>query len=115
MSSKKANQEKVHKLAELISYYEVANKAEGKSPKTYNWYSQNLKRFRSYVLSRHRNENINSIDVKLLREYILHLMTKHRFENHPNNPATSELYLPRRFMGMSEHCGHSLTGFREKI
>jgi site-specific recombinase XerD len=91
MSIKKANQEKIHKLAELIAYYEVYNKAEGKSPKTYNWYSENLKRFRGYVLSRHHNENINSIDVKFLREYILYLMTKHRFEKHPNNPATSEL------------------------
>jgi len=45
MSIKKANQEKVHKLSELIAYYEIYNKAEGKSPKTFNWYSDNLKRF----------------------------------------------------------------------
>jgi Na+-driven multidrug efflux pump len=31
--------EKSHKLFELIDYYEVCNWAEGKSPKTINWYS----------------------------------------------------------------------------
>ena len=34
--------EKAHKLSELIEYYEVCNRAEGKSPKTISWYSANL-------------------------------------------------------------------------
>jgi hypothetical protein len=32
-------------LPDLIAYYETCNRAEGKSPKTIKWYSDNLKRF----------------------------------------------------------------------
>jgi integrase/recombinase XerD len=90
MSKKQTNQEQTHKISELITYYEVCNKAEGKSPRTTIWYSANLHQFRSYVVNRHHSENIDSIDVKLIREYILFLMTKHRFENHPYNLASDE-------------------------
>jgi integrase/recombinase XerC/integrase/recombinase XerD len=90
MSKKKVSQEKAHKLSELISYYEVCNKAGGKSPRTISWYSANLHQFRAYVLNRHHSENVNSIDTKLIREYILFLMSKHRFENHPYNLPTDE-------------------------
>jgi integrase/recombinase XerC/integrase/recombinase XerD len=91
MSKKQTNQEKVHKLSELITYYEVCNKAEGKTQRTINWYSDNLHQFRAYVLNKHHSENINSIDTKLIREYILYLMAKHRFETHPYNSPTNEL------------------------
>ena len=90
MPKKKTNQEKSHKLSELITYYEVCNKAEGKSPRTISWYSANLHQFRAYVLNRHLSENVNSIDTKLIREYILFLMAKRRFENHPYNLPTNE-------------------------
>jgi site-specific recombinase XerD len=66
MAKKRTNQEKSHKLSELIAYYEVCNKAEGKSQRTINWYSDNLHQFRAYVLNRHYSENINSIDTKLI-------------------------------------------------
>ena len=90
MSKKQTNQEKSHKLSELITYYEVCNKAEGKTQRTISWYSANLHQFRAYVLNRHHSENINSIDTKLIREYIIHLMAKHRFEGHPYNSPTDE-------------------------
>ncbi len=90
MSTKKTNPEKTYKLSELIAYYEVCNKAEGKSHKTISWYSANLQRFRAYVISRRHNESIDSIDTKLLREYVLYLMSRHRFESHPSNPPTNE-------------------------
>ncbi len=90
MSAKKNKPEKILKLSELIAYYEVCNKAEGKSQKTISWYSANLHRFRSYVISRHHNDNINTIDTKLIREYVLYLMTRKRFETHPNNATTNE-------------------------
>jgi site-specific recombinase XerD len=67
MSKQHSNQEKSHKLSELITYYEVCNKAEGKSPRTISWYSANLQQFRDYVLNRHHTENVNSIDTKLIR------------------------------------------------
>ncbi len=50
--------EKVHKLSELIEYYEVCNRAEGKSPKTVTWYSSNLKSFHNYLKSRHLPDSL---------------------------------------------------------
>ncbi|MFC2122535.1 tyrosine-type recombinase/integrase [Bacteroidota bacterium] len=84
-------QEKVHKLNELIEYYEVCNRAEGKSPKTISWYSANLKNFRNYLKNRHLSDSLENIDTKLLREYVLYLMKQTRYENHPYTPAKTEL------------------------
>lgn len=84
-------QEKAHKLNELIEYYEVCNKAEGKSPKTISWYSANLKSFRNYLKNRHLPDLLDNIDTKLLREYVLYLLKKTRYENHPYTPAKTEL------------------------
>ncbi len=84
-------QEKAHKLNELIEYYEVCNKAEGKSPKTISWYSANLKSFRNYLKNRRLPDSLDNIDTKLLREYVLYLLKKTRYENHPYTPAKTEL------------------------
>ena len=83
--------EKAHKLSELIEYYEVCNRAEVKSSKTISWYSANLKSFRNYLKNRHLPNSLNNIDIKLLREYVLYLMKKTRYENHPYIPAKTEL------------------------
>jgi len=84
-------QEKAHKLFELIEYYEVCNRAEGKSLKTISWYSANLKSFRNYVKSRHLPDSLDTIDTKLLREYVLYLMKRTRYNGHPYTPAQTEL------------------------
>ena len=84
-------QEKAHKLNDLIEYYEVCNRAEGKSPKTISWYSANLRRLRSYVKSRHLPDTLDNIDTKLLREYVLYLMKRTRYDGHPFTPAKIEL------------------------
>jgi site-specific recombinase XerD len=83
-------QEKSDTLSELIDYYEVCNRAEGKSHKTIRWYSANLKRFLSYLKSRHLSGSLDSIDKKLLREYVLYLLKRNRFENHPYTPVKTE-------------------------
>ncbi len=83
--------EKAHKLSELIEYYEVCNRAEGKSPKTISWYSANLKSFRNYLKNRHLPDSLDNIDTKLLREYVLYLMKRTRYDGHPYTPAKTEL------------------------
>jgi site-specific recombinase XerD len=83
--------EKAHKLAELIEYYEVRNRAEGKSPKTTSWYSANLKSFHNYIKSRHLPDSLETIDTKLLREYVLYLMKRTRYNGHPYTPSKTEL------------------------
>ena len=102
--------EKSHKLFELIEYYEVCNRAEGKSPKTISWYSANLKSFRNYLKSRHLSDSLDTIDTKLLREYVLYLLKKTRYENHPYTPAKTELLSAATVHGMSEPYELSLTG-----
>lgn len=84
------DQEKANTLSELIGYYEVCNRAEGKSYRTISWYSANLKCFRSYLKSRHLSDSIDSIDKKLLREYVLYLLKRNRFENHPYTRVRAE-------------------------
>ena len=91
MSTNVINQETSKKLSELIEYYEVCNRAEGKSPKTISWYSANLKSFRNYLKNRHLSDSLNIIDIKLLREYVFYLLKKTKHENHPYTPATTEL------------------------
>ncbi len=79
MSTVVANKEKVYRLPELINYYEVCNRTEGKSPKTISWYSSNLRRFHRYLKSRHLPDSVEYIDIKLLREYILYLLKRTRY------------------------------------
>ena len=91
MTTQTSNQGTVKKLPECIYYYEVCNRAEGKSPKTISWYSANLKSFRNYLHNRHLPDSLDDIDTKLLREYVLYLLKKTRYENHPYTPAKTEL------------------------
>jgi site-specific recombinase XerD len=74
-------------LPDLIAYYETCNRAEGKSPKTIKWYSDNLKRFHNYLKSRHLPDSLDRIDIRLLREYTLHLLKQCRFASHPFTPV----------------------------
>jgi site-specific recombinase XerD len=91
MLTNEIDQETSKRLSECIDYYEVCNRAEGKSPKTISWYSANLKSFRNYLKNRHVSDSLNNIDTKLLQEYVLYLLKKTRFENHPYTPAKTEL------------------------
>lgn len=81
---------KVPKFSDLINYYETCNRAEGKSPKTIEWYSENLHRFSSFTKNKHISDSLDNIDIRLLREYVLHLMHRTRYDSHPNNPAQAE-------------------------
>jgi len=90
MTTQISNQETVKKLTECIDYYEVCNRAEGKSLKTIVWYSANLKRFHNYLKSRHLPDSIDNIDTKLLREYVLYLIKRNRYDGHPYTPVKIE-------------------------
>jgi len=91
MAKHVSNQEEAKKLSEFVDYYEVCNRAEGKSPKTISWYSANLRHFHRYLKSRHLPDSIDKIDTKLLREYVLYLLKRNRFDDHPYTPARAEL------------------------
>jgi site-specific recombinase XerD len=89
MSNQKTQRE-ARKLGELIQYYGHCNRAEGKSPKTIFWYTANLERFHRYLRSRHLPDAIDGIDIRLLREYVLHLLAARKYEDHPYNLAKAE-------------------------
>ncbi len=79
------------KLSEYIEYYEICNRAEGKSPKTISWYSSNLRRFQNYLKNRHLPDSLNNIDIKVLREYVIFLFKRKRFDGHPYTPVQENL------------------------
>ena len=81
---------KQYRLNELITYYDTCNRAEGKSPRTISWYTSNLNYFQTYIKNRHIPDSLNSIDTKLLREYIIYLFKRVRFQDHPYTHAKSE-------------------------
>ena len=73
----KINPKKCSKtLPELIAYFELCNNSEGKSPKTVSWYSEILSLFSRYLSERQHSVEIGSIDIQLLREYVLHLQKR---------------------------------------
>jgi site-specific recombinase XerD len=90
MTNHNKYQSKKQTISELIDYYDLCNRAEGKSPKTITWYSANLKSFSDYLHSRHLPDSLDVVDIKLLREFVLYLQNKTRFENHPYTPAKPE-------------------------
>jgi len=81
MTKQIGKQAESKRLSALIDYYEVCNRSEGKSAKTISWYSANLQCFHQYLKNRKLPDSIDSIDLKLLREYVLYLLKRKRFEN----------------------------------
>ncbi len=53
-------------------------------------YSANLKSFRNYLKNRHLSDSLDNIDTKLLREYVLYLMKRNRYDGHPYTPVQAE-------------------------
>ena len=97
------NDGKSYKLVELIDYYEICNRAEGKSPKTLSWYSANLRSFDLYLRSRHIPDETDNIDIRLLRNYVLYLFKRNCYQDHPYTPVK-----PRPLSNTTVH-GHIRT------
>ncbi len=90
MNTQVSVEQKVKSLSEFIDYYEICNRAEDKSPKTVVWYSANLKSFHNYLKSRHLPDTLDSIDIKVLRQYVLYLLKKNKYHGHPITPEKAE-------------------------
>lgn len=90
MSTQRSSEKQLEKLSNLITYYELCNKSEGKSPKTVTWYSANLRQFHHYLQARHLPDSIADIDIQILREYILYLLKRNKFAHHPYTPQKQE-------------------------
>jgi site-specific recombinase XerD len=79
------------KLRQLIDYYEICNRSEGKSPKTIQWYTANLTQFEQYLRCRHNSTNIEKIDLKILREYVLYLLNKTKGNSNHSSISKQQL------------------------
>ena len=78
-------------IDELIGRYAKSNHADGKSPRTVKWYSEILASFSSYVKSKLGKNGLSVFTLEIVREYILYLRQKPRFQGHPYTPEQGRL------------------------
>ena len=73
-------------IDELISRYALSNEADGKSPKTIEWYNYILCSLKNYNISKGYKNNIASFNVDSARNYVPYLLNKPVFQGHPYTP-----------------------------
>jgi len=72
-------------LVHLTESYALCLSTEGKSPKTIEWYTANLKRFTQFLSDNQMPESVTEIGTLEARRFISHLQTEvYRWENHPS-------------------------------
>lgn len=88
-----------HKTApsidELISDYELANRADGKSDKTVKWYNEMLRSFQGYVAAQKQYADLSIFNIHMVRDYVLYLRSKPKFAGHPDIPKQDKVLSPR--------------------
>jgi len=82
-------------IDELIRRYVLSNQAEGKSPKTIDWNREMLNQFPGYLNKQQLPLNISSFNIQVVRDYILYLRNKHKYEGHPHIITQNNLILKR--------------------
>ncbi len=70
----------------VICRYELSNHADGKSPRTISWYTDMLTLFSHYLKEKRHKKGISAFKIDTVREYIIYLRGKRRFEGHPYTP-----------------------------
>ena len=83
----------------LIDRYRLSNTADGKSPKTIEWYDAMLRAYSDYVQQTFGNNSLNHLKRDDVRGYILYLREKTRFQNHPHNHSDSQPLSSRTIQG----------------
>jgi len=74
-------------IQELIKRYELANHAEGKSPKTTKGYNELLLSFYQYINEHTGDAAIFCFTIDNVRQYIIYLRNRPKFQGHPFTPA----------------------------
>jgi site-specific recombinase XerD len=70
-------------LEKLAKHFETYNRSEGKSPKTVIWYSRILRYLGDYLKAQGLPDDLDHLKVDVVREFILHLQTKKKWDGHP--------------------------------
>ena len=81
-------------IEKLIMQFEAFNRSEGKTSKTVRWYNTGLGLFMDYLKGTNVTPVLGNVDIGVVREYILHLQKRKKFENHPITPEQDELLSP---------------------
>ena len=74
-------------IQELIKRYELAKRAEGKSPKTVKGYNELLLSFYQYIKEHASDTGISCFTIDTIRQYIIYLQTRPKFQGHPFTPS----------------------------
>ena len=82
-------------LEKLIAHYEIHNRAEGKSVNTFQWYTANLRLFRTYLLEQGISDTLDQCNLNIIRGYVLYLLSRPRFLNHPLTPKQPDTLSPK--------------------
>ena len=82
-------------LEKLVMQFEAFNRSEGKTVKTVRWYNTSLYLFVEYLQNHDVTPVLGSVDTDVVREYVLHLQKRPKFENHPFNPAQNDPLSPQ--------------------
>ncbi|NQW24703.1 MAG: tyrosine-type recombinase/integrase [SAR202 cluster bacterium] len=82
-------------LEKLILQFQAFSRSEGKTRKTILWYDTSLRLFGDYLKKINVNPVLGEVTLELVREYVHHLQTRHKFEDHPSTPRQEEMLSPQ--------------------
>jgi site-specific recombinase XerD len=95
----RAVKSKTPALDTLIDSYRLSNTADGKSPKTIEWYDTMLHAYSRYAKQTFGNNSLNNLNRDNVRGYILYLRERTRFQNHPYKHSDSQHLSSRTIQG----------------
>ncbi len=78
-------------LERLARHFEAHNRSEGKSPKTVIWYSRVLKYFGDYLREHNLPDQLENLDVQVVREFVLYLRTRKKWPDRQCHLAEQNL------------------------
>lgn len=82
-------------LWELIARYKISNQADGKSPRTIAWYTDMLTSFSGYTKVELQCHDLSVFNIYAVRNYIIYLRNKPKFQGHPYIPQQNKPLSPR--------------------
>ena len=84
-----------HNIKELINRFDVSNRAASKSPRTTEWYNDMLNSLNNYLNTFHQCNDLAMFNRDMIREYIIYLQHKKKYEGHPYTPTQPQPLSPR--------------------
>ena len=79
----------------MIHAFEIRNRTLNRSPKTTAWYSNNLRLFKDFLVANGYSLAIGDIGIQKVREYIVYLQQRKRFQGHPLTPVRDQQLSPQ--------------------